>query len=69
MAVLTASAKVTDESISWSCTPSEIAQTALFLISDQASGINGQNVIVDKGLSEAPHDMGGLLFKPVFEPL
>ncbi|WOO84278.1 Short-chain dehydrogenase reductase 3c [Vanrija pseudolonga] len=69
MAVLSASSKITDESLSWSCTPSEIAQTALFLISDQASGINGQNVIVDKGLSEAPHDMGGLLFKPVFEPL
>ena len=32
--------------------PSHVARTALFLASDDASGITGQNIIVDAGLAQ-----------------
>jgi NAD(P)-dependent dehydrogenase (short-subunit alcohol dehydrogenase family) len=49
--------------------PELIAQTAVFLASDMSGGVNGENIIVDKGLRQLPDPMSGLMFQPVFEPI
>jgi len=49
--------------------PEYIAQTAVFLASDMAAGVNGENIIVDKGLRQMPDPMSGLMFTPKFEPI
>ncbi|EKD04984.1 hypothetical protein A1Q2_00710 [Trichosporon asahii var. asahii CBS 8904] len=49
--------------------PELIAQTAVFLAGDMSAGINGENIIVDKGLRQLPDPMSGLMFQPVFEPI
>ncbi|BEI82019.1 hypothetical protein CcaverHIS002_0211790 [Cutaneotrichosporon cavernicola] len=49
--------------------PEYIAQTAVFLASDMAAGVNGENIIVDKGLRQKPDPFSGLMFNPSIEPL
>jgi enoyl-[acyl-carrier-protein] reductase (NADH) len=50
-------------------TPEEIADVAVFLCSSLASGVNGQNIIIDHGLREAKHPMAGIWKAPTIEPL
>jgi NAD(P)-dependent dehydrogenase (short-subunit alcohol dehydrogenase family) len=49
--------------------PEYIAQTAVFLASDMAAGVNGENIIVDRGHRQLPDPMSGLMFTPTFEPI
>lgn len=49
--------------------PEYIAQTAVFLASDMAAGVNGENIVVDKGLRQMPDPYSGLMFTPTFEPI
>lgn len=49
--------------------PEEIADVAVFLSSHLAAGVNGQNLIIDRGLREAKHPMAGILRAPDVEPL
>ncbi|CAK9785702.1 NAD(P)-binding protein [Cutaneotrichosporon oleaginosum] len=49
--------------------PEYIAQAAVFLASDMAAGINGENIIADKGLRQKPDPFSGLMFNPSIEPL
>ena len=51
------------------CQPEDIADVAVFLASTSAGGINGQNVLVDKGLREAVHPMSGIWTVPEIIPL
>lgn len=57
------------ESMTAIAPPEYIANTAVFLASDMAAGINGENIIVDKGLRQKPDPFSGLMFTPTFEPL
>lgn len=57
------------EAMSAVAPPEYIAQTAVFLASDMAAGVNGENIIVDKGLRQKPDPLGGLMFNPSIEPL
>ncbi len=57
------------EAMSAVAPPEYIAQTAVFLASNMAAGVNGENIIVDKGLRQKPDPMSGLMFTPTFEPL
>lgn len=49
--------------------PELIAQTAVFLASGMSEGVNGENIIVDKGLRQLPDPMSGLMFNPEFKPI
>ncbi|GMK59037.1 hypothetical protein CspeluHIS016_0700520 [Cutaneotrichosporon spelunceum] len=49
--------------------PEYVAQTAVFLASEMAAGVNGENIIVDKGLRQRPDPLSGLVFNPSIEPL
>jgi enoyl-[acyl-carrier-protein] reductase (NADH) len=51
------------------CQPEDMADVAVFLASSSAAGINGQNILVDKGLREAVHPMSGIWTVPEISPL
>jgi enoyl-[acyl-carrier-protein] reductase (NADH) len=51
------------------CQPEDMADVAVFLASSSAEGINGQNILVDKGLREAVHPMSGIWTVPEITPL
>lgn len=46
------------------CQPEDMADVAVFLASSSAAGVNGQNILVDKGLREAVHPMSGIWTVP-----
>jgi len=48
--------------------PEDMANVAVFLASSSAAGINGQNILVDKGLREAVHPMSGIWTVPEILP-
>jgi NAD(P)-dependent dehydrogenase (short-subunit alcohol dehydrogenase family) len=64
-----AMAQAPPEALAAVAPPEFIAQTAVFLASDMAAGVNGENIIVDKGLRQMPDPMSGLMFTPTFEPI
>lgn len=60
---------ITPEALATLSAPEAIAQTAVFLASDMAASVNGQNIVVDRGYFQQPGSTSGLVLKPVFEPL
>lgn len=68
-AMMERSKLMTPESMATVAPPEYIGNAAVFLASDMAAGVNGENIIVDKGLRQKPDPFSGLMFNPVFEPL
>ncbi|RSH94176.1 hypothetical protein EHS25_003979 [Saitozyma podzolica] len=49
--------------------PEEVADVAVFLSSPLSAGINGQNILTDRGMRLAVHAFAGVFELPEFKPL
>lgn len=64
-----ASLNTTPEGMATLSSPEAVAQVAVFLASDMAASVNGEDIVVDRGFTQLPGSTTGLVVKPVFEPL
>lgn len=60
---------MTPQDLATLSSPQAIGQTAVFLASDMAASVNGENIVVDRGYWQLPGSTTGLVVTPVFEPL